>query len=49
LLCRNPAKRLGVDHDGQEIKRHPFFEGIDWTKIYNKEYEVLPVDYIRDD
>lgn len=47
LLCRNPSKRLGVDNDGEEIKAHPFFNGIDWNKIYNKEYKVLPVNYIK--
>jgi serine/threonine protein kinase len=34
LLNRNPSKRLGAGADGaDEIKRHPFFEGIDWEAV----------------
>ena len=29
LLNKNPKKRLGVN-DKNEIKRHPFFRGLDW-------------------
>jgi hypothetical protein len=39
LLERNPERRLGCGPLGaEEIKRHAFFEGIDWLKLYNKEY-----------
>lgn len=31
LLERNPAKRLGSQGDGEEIRKHAFFEGIDWN------------------
>jgi serine/threonine protein kinase len=34
LLNRNPAERLG---NFDEIKEHPFFEGLDWDKVYKKE------------
>ena len=34
LLNRNPSKRLGAGADGaDEIKRHPFFDGIDWNAV----------------
>jgi serine/threonine protein kinase len=37
LLNRNPNRRLGAGPtDGEEIKKHPFFDGIDWDKIYNR-------------
>ena len=48
LLCRNPAKRLGVNNDGQEIREHVWFKDIDWLKIYHKQYPVLPITYIQD-
>jgi len=31
LLERNPVKRIGSQGDGEEICKHPFFEGIDWN------------------
>lgn len=39
LLIRDPMKRLG-NHgkDAQEIMNHPFFEGIDWKRLLNREY-----------
>ncbi|KRX10058.1 Protein kinase-like domain [Pseudocohnilembus persalinus] len=40
LLNRNPKKRLGYATDGEEIKKHPFFDGLDWDKVYNKQYPV---------
>jgi len=40
LLERNPKKRLGGGSgDVEEIKKHPFFKSIDWTKLENKEIE----------
>lgn len=37
LLNRNPSKRLGAGQDGaDEIKRHPFFSGIDWDKVASR-------------
>ena len=34
LLNRNPSKRRGAGADGaDEIKRHPFFDGIDWNAV----------------
>jgi len=35
LLERNISKRLGCSEDDyEEIKAHPFFESIDWEKLY---------------
>lgn len=31
-------KRLGAgQRDAEEIKEHPFFEGIDWEKVYRRQ------------
>jgi len=39
LLERDPAKRLGSGPgDAKEITSHPFFDGIDWEKLYNRGY-----------
>ncbi|CDW74610.1 protein kinase domain containing protein [Stylonychia lemnae] len=41
LLNRNPNKRLGAaPTDAEEIKKHPFFDGIDWDRIIRRDYEV---------
>jgi len=40
LLERDPSKRLA---DAKFIKRHPYFESIDWDKLLRKE---IPVPYI---
>lgn len=38
LLNRNPTRRLGAGPEGAlEIMRHPFFEGIDWHAVLNKQ------------
>lgn len=37
LLNRNPSKRLGAGIDGsEEIKKHPFFNNIDWHIVREK-------------
>ncbi|ORX73306.1 Pkinase-domain-containing protein [Linderina pennispora] len=39
LMERDPKKRLGAGVFGTEnVKRHAFFYGIDWGKIYRQEY-----------
>ena len=45
LLCRDPLKRIGV-LDKNEIKKHVWFEGINWDKIAKKEIKV-PIDLIK--
>ena len=46
LLVKNPLERLGSKYDIEEIKNHPYFEDVDWNKIYNREY--IPPPIIRD-
>lgn len=36
MLNKNPKNRIGVIDKG-ELKRHPFFKGLDWQKLYNRE------------
>lgn len=36
LLNRNPAERLG-SRSGKEVLDHPFFQGVDWQMLYNRE------------
>jgi tRNA A-37 threonylcarbamoyl transferase component Bud32 len=40
LLCdRNPSTRLGAsERDVEEIKAHPFFEGLSWERVFKREY-----------
>ncbi|XP_049993485.1 ribosomal protein S6 kinase alpha-4 isoform X5 [Alexandromys fortis] len=34
LLCKDPKKRLGAGPQGaQEVKSHPFFQGLDWAAL----------------
>jgi hypothetical protein len=35
-LSKNPTKRLGAQKDAEEIKAHPFFEGINWDDVLKK-------------
>eukprot|EP01133_Synstelium_polycarpum_P019096 gene19096-22869_t len=40
LLNRDPQKRLGSgESDVEEIKSHPFFKSLNWTKVLNKEVD----------
>lgn len=36
LLNRNPKHRLGSIEDARELRRHPFFEDIDWDSLMAK-------------
>jgi len=42
LLNRDPSKRLGSTNDVEDLKQHPFFDDIDFDRLYNK--QVVP-DY----
>ncbi|CAD8088941.1 unnamed protein product [Paramecium primaurelia] len=49
LLQRNPIKRLGSGvSDSKEIKQHPYFQDVDWEKVYNKELQfTIPTRKIK--
>merc|ERR1719498_735674 len=36
MLERNPTQRLGALNDGDEVKSHPFFSGIEWVAIQQR-------------
>jgi serine/threonine protein kinase len=39
LLVKDPEKRLGAGEDGaEELKRHPFFKGMDWCDLAQRKY-----------
>lgn len=41
LMDRDPCSRLGSSaRDAESVKEHPFFNGIDWKKVLNKEYPM---------
>ncbi|CAD8054131.1 unnamed protein product [Paramecium sonneborni] len=40
LLERNPSKRLGAKKDSEEVKAHPWFQGINWDDVMNKKLPV---------
>jgi hypothetical protein len=42
LLHKDPTKRLGNIGGLREIKMHPFFRGVDWNKILQRESSVPP-------
>ncbi|KAF9226610.1 RIM15, signal transduction response regulator [Gyrodon lividus] len=41
LMDTNPATRLGAN-GADEVKSHPFFEGIEWDKVTLKEAAFIP-------
>jgi protein-serine/threonine kinase len=41
IIYRDPNKRLGGGPEGvEEVKRHNFFSGVDWTDVYDKKITV---------
>lgn len=39
--------RLGSVNDAEDIKSHPFFNYIDWHKLYNKDYTAPYIPLIN--
>jgi len=35
-LKRDRTKRLGAKKDADEIKEHPWFNGVDWDEVFNR-------------
>ena len=48
LTCLDPRRRLGANVDerypggGDEVRRHPWFEGISWDTLYQEEAQFIP-------
>lgn len=48
LLCMDPKERLGSNRDerfssgGEEIRSHPWFQGINWTTLLKDEAQFVP-------
>lgn len=36
LLAKDPQRRLGSTHDGEEVMAHPWFAGVDWRSVLEK-------------
>ncbi len=41
LLTVDPERRLGAN-GAEEVKRHPFFDGIDWEAVTKNEAAFIP-------
>jgi serum/glucocorticoid-regulated kinase 2 len=41
LLDRHPERRLGAHGGAAQIKAHPFFDGVDWHKVYQRRYHPM--------
>ncbi|KAK4649336.1 rim15, signal transduction response regulator [Podospora bellae-mahoneyi] len=48
LLCMDPSQRLGANKDdkfqsgGEEIRNHPWFNGVNWDTLLQDEAEFVP-------
>ena len=46
LLLRDPMKRLGAGQsDAFEVKRHPFFAGVDWDEVLERR-QAMPAHHL---
>ena len=43
LLKKDPMTRLGSKRDVEEIKEHPYMNGVDWDKVYRRQYIPPPI------
>lgn len=41
LMNQEINSRLGSKRGAAEVKQHPFFLGLDWAKVYKKEYQLF--------
>ena len=48
LFVSNPKKRLGYN-SADEVKNHPFFNGVDFDKVLRKEYKPPFIPKLKDD
>ena len=48
LFVNDPKKRLGYN-SADEVKKHPFFKGIDFDKVLKKEYKPPFIPKLKDD
>lgn len=42
LLIKDPAKRLGTKAGAEDIKKHPWFEGINWALLRHQIPPYVP-------
>lgn len=42
LLVKDPAKRLGTKAGAEEIKKHPWFEGVNWALLRHQTPPYVP-------
>jgi len=50
LLQKDPTKRLGYGkEDGELVKAHPFFKGVDWDKLLRKDIKAPFKPKVKDD
>ncbi|CAG2063032.1 unnamed protein product, partial [Timema podura] len=48
LLQQNPRERLGTSGP-QEVKEHPYFDGVDWNSLLRQKAEFVPqIDHEED-
>ncbi|XP_051134195.1 serine/threonine-protein kinase D6PKL2-like [Andrographis paniculata] len=49
LLAKDPERRLGSMIGAAAVKRHPFFEGVNWALLRCAAPPYVPPEYSRDD
>lgn len=49
LLMKIPGKRLGTENGAEDIKKHSWFENVNWDYIYKKRYEPFFIPKCKGD